>query len=557
MKNLFALLALRSIRGRIVWGGGIIVAIIVIIGWTTATLLGRIDTLTDRIVHVDGRRHMLAADIAIQALQCRRYEKDMFLNVAAPAAFADYRKKWVQAVFRLHRIAEQLEQVPAAPGGAGGVATVAAGEPAWGEPVRSYERACRAVLARIDGGEIVAAAAANDAMAPHKHAVPALTDQAVAIQARAANVLQQARRERDAVFDTAKAVLAAGAGVAVVLALIWILCFPRYVLAPVRMLGGTVARMAAGDLSARVRYTSADEMGRLAAAFDAMADALERRTGELGARNSDLEAARARLDAQARSLDRARELAESGSRAKSTFLRSMSHEFRTPLTAIIGYAELLPDVGPAATRGGGDEGGTDVGDLAADIRRSGRQLLAIVQQVLDYADADAGGLTPVIAPTDVAAVARRAADAVAAAARGKGIGLAVLADPAAPATVATDAARLEQILRALLDNAVRYTPAGGDVTVRLRAGAGLTLDVTDTGPGIPPDRLDQLFLPFRPLDAGGAGRTVGLGLGLATARRLAELLGGALTVASAPGRGTTFTMTLAPMATTPLLAAAA
>ncbi|MFJ5370896.1 sensor histidine kinase, partial [Bosea sp. CER48] len=211
----------------------------------------------------------------------------------------------------------------------------------------------------------------------------------------------------------------------------------------------------------------------------------------------------------------ARARAEAASEAKSRFLATVSHEFRTPLNGILGMADLLSDTGPNAEQA----------TYIAALRISGEALLALVDDILDVAKVEAGKLELIEEPFDVVQLVETVAELVAPRAQAKGIELAAHIAPDVPTRLVGDRDRLRQILLNLVGNAVKFTEAGG-VGLSLRfAAEGVEFVVADTGPGIPADRLDDIFGEFEQLEQGGA-RQAGAGLGLAIVRRLAGLMGG-------------------------------
>jgi signal transduction histidine kinase/CHASE3 domain sensor protein len=244
--------------------------------------------------------------------------------------------------------------------------------------------------------------------------------------------------------------------------------------------------------------------------------------------------------------DRMREksvaLAEQGERlahankVKTEFLASMSHELRTPLSAILGFADLLM-TSPK------EQLSSRARESLERIKRNGEHLLGLINDVLDLAKAEAGRIDVRLAPVNVPQLARSCVAEVDSLRIGKNVRL-VTDVGDAPLEVVTDAQRVRQILLNLLSNAIKFTDQG-EVQLSVRAtNSEVHLAVRDTGIGIPPHALRELFQEFHQLEAGDGRRYDGTGVGLALSRRLARALGGEIDVRSREGEGSTFTLVL-------------
>ena len=232
----------------------------------------------------------------------------------------------------------------------------------------------------------------------------------------------------------------------------------------------------------------------------------------------------------------AKETAESADRLKSAFLATMSHELRTPLNSIIGFTGILLQglAGPLNPE--------QLKQLGI-VRDSARHLLALINDVLDISKIEAGQLEVNPAPFDLRASIGKVVAIVRPLAEKKNLALRVELAPEIDACV-SDPRRIEQVLLNLLHNAIKFTERGEVALAANLADGKLRISVADTGIGIRPDNMGQLFLPFRQIDAGLARQHEGTGLGLAICQRLAELLEGKITAESEPGRGSVFTLTL-------------
>ena len=291
------------------------------------------------------------------------------------------------------------------------------------------------------------------------------------------------------------------------------------------------------------RFPLTDAAGRMTAVACITSDITERKAAEAA-----VQAAGEAADQARGAADDARRLAEAASVAKSEFLANMSHEIRTPLNGVIGMGELL--LGTPLT--------DEQARFARVLRTSADALLGVINQILDFSKIEAGKLELEQAPFDLPAVVNGVVEMMAHRAAAKGLELTADVAPDVPAAVRGDPVRVRQILVNLVNNAVKFTDAGR-ITVRVTVDAdpaaraagpaadgcdvGLRFEVTDTGPGIPADRIGRLFQSFSQVDASTTRRHGGTGLGLAISARLATLMGGTTGVRSTAGVGSTFWFT--------------
>jgi signal transduction histidine kinase len=291
-------------------------------------------------------------------------------------------------------------------------------------------------------------------------------------------------------------------------------------------------------LAARGRTIGAMGMGTRATRrrFDAVDLSLAERLAHVAALaldNAILLAGEQRAREEA---ERARAAAERASMAKSNFLAMMSHELRTPLNAVAGYAELIE----LGLRGPVTE--EQVGDLQK-IRRNQRHLLGLINSVLSFARLDSGHITYDVTNVPLAACLLSMESLVHPQMSGKK--LRYRCDAADPrVSVRADSEKIQQILLNLLDNAIKFTPDGGEITLRADVhDAFVHVSVADSGAGIASARWDEIFEPFVQV-ATPTVRKEGVGLGLAISRELARGMAGDLTVSSEVGAGATFLLTL-------------
>lgn len=292
--------------------------------------------------------------------------------------------------------------------------------------------------------------------------------------------------------------LAAAALIGLVPAVLLTLLMTTRLTRPIRDLRRATDRVAAGDLSAEVRRTGTADLDALADDFNIMVARLRQR------------------DDQSRD-----------------FLMKVTHDLRTPLTAIRGHtAALIDGIVPEHMR--------DASLQAVD--GEAQRLERMVADLLDLARMEARRFSLSVVPADPSEIVERIVAAHAARARETGVELGCDIDNGPP--VRTDPGRMEQIVANLVDNALRWTPAGGSVTVSSRAlpTGGVEVDVSDSGPGVPPSQREEVFAPFTSHETPD-GRT-GTGLGLAICRQLARALGGDVAVGDAERGGARFVLTL-------------
>ena len=295
----------------------------------------------------------------------------------------------------------------------------------------------------------------------------------------------------------------------------------RAILRQLRSLVATNRALGSGDLAARAPVLGNDELGELALGVNQMADQLQ----------ANIETLESRVEERTQEIRRLL-------RERTEFFAGLSHELRTPLAIILGQSQMLRDPTFRKTRDALEELGLTIGDSA-------EQLLGVVNEILELARAELGGVELHIEELRLDDVIRRLGTTV------KGLtsaaGLKFKAEPAKELPpVQADPERLRQILLNLIDNAVKYTPSGGSVSLgATRRNGSVTVSVKDTGVGIPNDVGERIFEPFFRVPGTQVQRgQASSGLGLALTKRLVEAHGGDIWFESAPDRGTTFNVTL-------------
>ncbi|MGD9215772.1 MAG: response regulator [Desulfobacteraceae bacterium] len=288
----------------------------------------------------------------------------------------------------------------------------------------------------------------------------------------------------------------------------------RHIVTPLGVLKHAVEKYGGGDLNPQVLIPGNGELAHLGQTLNKMARSLADTLAEM---------------------EKQKEKAETANRAKSVFLANISHELRTPLNAILGYSKLMQQDFSLLC---------EQNKYLDTINRSGEHLFALINDVLEISQIEAGHTALARETFDLGAMLRDLEKMFASSMDAKGLRFEIIGIDDLPQYLATDENKLRQVLVNLLDNAVKFTEQGG-VTMQVAAEDGaadrmrLKVEVADTGVGIAEDELDKVFAYFEQT-ASGRGKKSGTGLGLALGRDFARMMGGDITVASIEGKGSTF-----------------
>lgn len=298
----------------------------------------------------------------------------------------------------------------------------------------------------------------------------------------------------------------------------------RIILRPIRQLRALVNNVSEGNLNARSSIKTQDEYQKLSDAFNAMLDGLEHSQEKLRQANAQLDTKIAELSERNIELYKANKL-------KSEFLANMSHEFRTPLNAILGFAEILKEKSEIEKNK----------RYAENITTSGRNLLNMINDLLDLAKAEAGKMTVRFENVSVPDLCRYMVSFFTPMADNKKIGIdSEFADDIP--VIQTDPMKLQQILFNFMSNAIKFTKEGGEITLKVSMPdeKHIRIEVVDTGIGISEKDSETIFEKFRQLDSTLTKKTPGSGLGLAICKELTTLLSGKIGVHSILDKGSTF-----------------
>lgn len=316
----------------------------------------------------------------------------------------------------------------------------------------------------------------------------------------------------------------------------------RLILSPVRVLRETTERVSKGDWNVRSDISTGDEFEELSDMFNEMLASLKSSQDQMRQINKS-------LDLKLADLARSNVMLVEANQLKSEFLANISHELRTPLNSILGFAEVIEELEERAPRSA-----EQVKRLRylQNILDSGRNLLQLINDLLDLARIEAGRVEVQAELTNIAEACEGLTTLIRPLADKKDIDLQVQIGASLP-LVETDPGKFQQIIFNFLSNAVKFTPARGEVTLRAerwRSGSGadsveaVRISVTDTGPGIGEEDQKLIFEKFRQVDASHTREHQGTGLGLAICHELSVLLGGTISVESEEGKGATFALIL-------------
>ena len=316
------------------------------------------------------------------------------------------------------------------------------------------------------------------------------------------------------------------AGIGAIIAFYWI--SQRVILRPIRHLRSMVNNVAEGNLDIRSSVKTGDEYEKLAIAFNNMLDGLQETQEKLRQANKQLDGKIAELSDRNIELFKANKL-------KSEFLANISHEFRTPLNSILGFAQVLREKPALLNK-------DKVKRYTENIITGGNRLLNMINDLLDLAKTKAGKIELHIEKTSMPQLINSAVSAFSLETKKKKIKVKVLAEPDLPSLM-TDAGKVQQIIYNFLSNAVKFTPERGKIEIHTYLkpdGNTIRIEVTDTGCGIAEEDKEKIFEKFGTADGSLTRQSTGSGLGLAISAELTAMLAGSMGVDSELGKGSTF-----------------
>ncbi|MCH2132645.1 MAG: HAMP domain-containing histidine kinase [Phycisphaerales bacterium] len=343
----------------------------------------------------------------------------------------------------------------------------------------------------------------------------------------------------DQLGSTRVLILVAGLVAIIVSMLVFRVMLARLIFTPVKRLKSVIEQVTEGNIEARSKLQTGDELEALSGGLDEMLDQVTETQDRLQRMNES-------LDLKVAELAEANVGLWESTRFKTEFLANISHELRTPLNSIIGFTELLHDKAMEE-----DEPGSRRVRYLTNILNSSNSLLEMINELLDMAKIEAGRMEVNVEPTSLGDVIEGLVRIMGPQAAARDITINAEIPEDLP-VIETDPGKVQQILYNLLSNAVKFSPANGTITLsaetRTPAEAGgptrVVLSVADEGPGIPADMHDVIFEKFRQVDASHTRTHMGTGLGLAICRDLVDMLHGELWLQSADGEGTTFFVSL-------------
>jgi len=301
----------------------------------------------------------------------------------------------------------------------------------------------------------------------------------------------------------------------------------RVILRPIRQLRAIANNVAEGNLDIRSAIKTGDEYEKLAEAINHMLDGLQAAQEKLRQANKQLDAKIAELSERNIQLFKANKI-------KSEFLANISHEFRTPLNAILGFAEILREKPDVLKKDKGRR-------YAENIITGGKSLLNMINDLLDLAKTEAGKMELHIEKTSIPQLCKAVVGSFSALTKKKKIKVKLLVDSNIP-VLSTDAGKVQQILYNFLSNAVKFTPEKGRIEIRanMQGEQTVRIAVSDTGCGISDADKEKIFEKFRQADGSITRQSVGSGLGLAISKELATMLAGSIGIQSQLDKGSTF-----------------